>query len=789
MSDVHVPSHVDPELRRCLEALDRGQTNVTAYDVAYTTDPNVSVGDQLTTNIAAIAELAGGMKPDEDHIITGLFSYDRGTLAPFGVVSGAAYVPNLDADKLDGYEGDEVAILAENEIVTGSYTFDANVTLSGTNKVIFNAATEYINSGAAGYMDYAAATAHRFNSTDLVVDSVGHQVGIGTATPLGRLHISDGNAPLAALITTDYEIITRQANAVGLSLVVASSGDPLHRGVVKCVRARGTLGTPIVPLTDDLVFSLLGSIWDGVETQGTAAVDMFVDGVVSAGVAPQRISFVTSETTALVRAERLVIGSDGTVTVIVALYSPLVYLPDGGVIGIEGNELITFNAAGNIAISGADLAMGGGAITGAGAITGTAITGTSFVIGANTLDTTEWAFLDGQDQALKVADSVEFAQVTHTGAGKAIFGGATEFIRQDGAGHLAFQAATDLTFYMGSNTVVYVDTGGTRNSLWFSKSFDAGFEVDQTKDQCFFYVGAGAGRQFVLGVSANADYDHAVQTNPTLYIQSATTPDTNNTQWLSLTHDQTDAVIATGLGNLDLNPAGEVRFNGTTKAEFNDTGTYWNSPSNGVLAGVTDGTLTLGAAATHQTIFDSSGRRSMIGDARVIHQEDVDLAIPRRPVANPPGEGNKDGFPTLDFDDTQDESIYLDLHLNHGYADAGAVRVHVDFFVDTAPGGAANVVWGAEYKKVSHGDIFDFTAGTSTVTVIEAITTGTPANDDKIHESSSISFVTTGWVRGDTLYIRLYRDANHGSDTFVGDVRMIGRIHLEWLADSDGEAI
>lgn len=46
------------------------------------------------------------------------------------------------------------------------------------------------------------------------------------------------------------------------------------------------------------------------------------------------------------------------------------------------------------------------------------------------------------------------------------------------------------------------------------------------------------------------DFDHAAQTNPTLFIHSAVDPDTNNTQWLSLTHDQTNGVIAVGTGGV-----------------------------------------------------------------------------------------------------------------------------------------------------------------------------------------------------------------------------------------------
>lgn len=41
-----------------------------------------------------------------------------------------------------------------------------------------------------------------------------------------------------------------------------------------------------------------------------------------------------------------------------------------------------------------------------------AITGTSFIIGGNTLDTNEWAYLDGQDQAIKTTSDPTFDDIT-----------------------------------------------------------------------------------------------------------------------------------------------------------------------------------------------------------------------------------------------------------------------------------------------------------------------------------------------------------------------------------------
>lgn len=65
---------------------------------------------------------------------------------------------------------------------------------------------------------------------------------------------------------------------------------------------------------------------------------------------------------------------------------------------------------------------------------------TSFIIGANTLDTTEWAYLDGLDQALKTTDAVTFSNITlYTG-----------FIHyNDSDTYMSFAADDQLTFTAG----------------------------------------------------------------------------------------------------------------------------------------------------------------------------------------------------------------------------------------------------------------------------------------------------------------------------------------------------
>lgn len=246
-------------------------------------------------------------------------------------------------------------------------------------------------------------------------------------------------------------------------------------------------------------------------------------------------------------------------------------------------------------------------------------------------------------------------------------------------------------------------------------------------------------------------------------------------------HDSSEAIDWNGIEFFPEN--GIVRF--VQDVQF-ASGAIYKIDSTGKLfsagAAIGDG------GVTNYANIAADGEITLFGTARIIRTADIDITLPRRPTANPPAQGNEDGFDTLDFDDTTDESIFAEMHLHHDYAAAGLVHVHIEFFVDTAPAGASNVVWGVEYKQVSHGDNFDFGAGTSTVTVTEAITTGTPANDKKIHESAALALTTAGFAPDDTIFMRIYRDADNGADTFTGDARIIGKIHIEYLSDRLGEA-
>ncbi len=213
--------------------------------------------------------------------------------------------------------------------------------------------------------------------------------------------------------------------------------------------------------------------------------------------------------------------------------------------------------------------------------------------------------------------------------------------------------------------------------------------------------------------------------------------------------------------------------------------------TNGIIDVAT--ALRLGNTATNYTEISNTGVQTMVGTARVVRSIDLEPTLATRPATGAPDVGVEpaNGFVTHDFDDTNDESVFFHLELPHNYADAGTIHIHFDFFVDVAEAGATSVSWGVEYKKLSIGDIFSFTIGSETkdYAVPTAVTPGTPANNKKTHQSAEVNLTTTGFVAGDYVLLRLFRDASGtgGTDSFPRDARVID-YHIEYLSDKLGEA-
>jgi len=197
----------------------------------------------------------------------------------------------------------------------------------------------------------------------------------------------------------------------------------------------------------------------------------------------------------------------------------------------------------------------------------------------------------------------------------------------------------------------------------------------------------------------------------------------------------------------------------------------------------------------HYTEIKASGEINLHGTARVFKNVELTPANVGKPSTNPPDEGEYQGFQFHRFDRGTEEQVYYLWHVPDDFATGNAsVKGHFGFFVENPPSGGGDeaVVLGFEYKKISPGDTFDFSAGTSEGTLTTTITDGEAAY--KWHETAEGMCTTTGWAAEDIILFRFYRDATNVNDTYDNEASSadndvwVGIYHLQYLSDKLGKA-
>ncbi len=178
------------------------------------------------------------------------------------------------------------------------------------------------------------------------------------------------------------------------------------------------------------------------------------------------------------------------------------------------------------------------------------------------------------DMPLEVADDI-------------LLTGGNGDIKSD-SGWLSLSSETGLTRFRIGNT----------SSMLFQGSLDFAQTVWATRP--------ATGNSVVLGHYdyISRDFDHAAPTDPTLFIHSATDPNTDNTEWTSLSHDQTNAVINVGKGNLIIGSGiGTTELSADPDDPAEGQNVTWQSDGTGsgddgdimmkITAGATTKTITL----------------------------------------------------------------------------------------------------------------------------------------------------------------------------------------------------
>ena len=135
----------------------------------------------------------------------------------------------------------------------------------------------------------------------------------------------------------------------------------------------------------------------------------------------------------------------------------------------------------------------------------------------------------------------------------------------------------DGTTYFDGNIIVKTsqvlnigDTGATGFSLK-----DTGGQTD-----CLMTFVGATDNYMLITPFANRlkDHDHPAQTNPTIFVHSATDPDVSNNQWVSLSHNQSDALLSAGTGSIVIN----TKLKPTSGTYV---GTFFAADGNGIYCG------------------------------------------------------------------------------------------------------------------------------------------------------------------------------------------------------------
>ena len=197
---------------------------------------------------------------------------------------------------------------------------------------------------------------------------------------------------------------------------------------------------------------------------------------------------------------------------------------------------------------------------------------------------------------------------------------------------------------------------------------------------------------------------------------------------------------------------------------------------------------------TNYAQFAADGELTLVGTARVWKCRELEPGAVKLPGVNPPAEAVIDYFPFHRYDKATEESSFFHWGVPDDFATGTAnVRGNFRFVVENPPAGGGanvNVRMGFEYKKITEGDVFTF-AGASSGYVDETIVAGETALTT--HHTAFGTCDTTGWVHGDTILFRFYRDATAVEDTYDDDGPAendvwVWNYHLEYLSDRLGAA-
>lgn len=138
----------------------------------------------------------------------------------------------------------------------------------------------------AGWIQSTSST-NLANNFDLLLNPNGGNIGIGTTGPALKLDVRSLGANAAIRSVNEATIGVR-------GFITEQHSNDIAGALVVGVKSRGTFAAPIAVAAGDFGSFVTGEWYDGSNYVRSGAIGFTVDGPVSAGVVPSRLSFITS---------------------------------------------------------------------------------------------------------------------------------------------------------------------------------------------------------------------------------------------------------------------------------------------------------------------------------------------------------------------------------------------------------------------------------------------------------------------------------------------------------------
>lgn len=193
-------------------------------------------------------------------------------------------------------------------------------------------------------------------------------------------------------------------------------------------------------------------------------------------------------------------------------------------------------------------------------------------------------------------------------------------------------------------------------------------------------------------------------------------------------------------------------------------------------------------STTNYTQLDTSGRLTMVGNARVLKEDRVDANVATKGSSAPTASTRTAGasgtlkFPVIQFSKVTQQDVYFTFHIEPDTDTTSPVQFHL-MWIPGASYTTGNYVWKLEYltkyEDNSYGDA-TITTGTPT-TISEDVTPSSATSLIETHFATTISVNTSQVIMG-----HFYRDVAADNADDVGEVLFF---EIEYYVNKLGEQL